>query len=83
MTSLDASGFSITLLRLENAALGPLDATTTAVGWGQAFSNFVEFGGSRVEESRETEANGVEPSGGPTGKTYSLLYPSQQLMGCS
>lgn len=67
MTSLDASGFSITLLKASPDSLLALDAATSAVGWGQSFSNFQAFTGNRIEESRNGVSNGTVPSSGPKG----------------
>lgn len=69
MTSLDASGFSITLLKIDPDVLPALDAATSAVGWGQSFCNFQKYEGTRVEESKTNAASGTVPSSGPKGES--------------
>lgn len=67
MTSLDASGFSITLLGIKDDALSALDATTSAIGWGQSFSSFQAYNGKRLEESQESSTNETMSTTGPQG----------------
>lgn len=69
MTSLDASGFSITLLRVNPDVLLALDAATSAAGWCQAFSNFQVYNGARVEESQESATKATLSNAGPKGSS--------------
>lgn len=79
MTSLDASGFSITLLKVSPDALAALDTATSAVGWGQAFANFQKYDGTRVEESQPKETNGTVPSSGPKGWSRCIAMLDHRL----
>lgn len=56
MTSLDASGFSITLLKATPEILAAIDAPTSAIGWPQTASNFQPYTGKQVLEGAAAAA---------------------------
>lgn len=67
MTSLDASGFSITLLKATSEILGAIDASTSAIGWPQTASNFNPYSGKQVlDDVVESDAHPAITTG-PTG----------------
>ena len=71
MTSLDATGFSITLLNPETDHIVPaLDAATSAVGWPQTSFDFNNaYSGARVISSQgETDQTAESTPQGPSGK---------------
>lgn len=66
MTSLDASGFSITLLKATPEMLEAIDDPTTAVGWPRSFANPAAINGKQVVDSkRETSPRPSFDSTGP------------------
>ncbi|KAM5344194.1 hypothetical protein ACJ41O_012731 [Fusarium nematophilum] len=66
MTSLDASGFSITLLKATPDILEAIDHPTSAVGWPQTGSDSPEINGSRIVNSLlETAHRATTESSGP------------------
>lgn len=52
MTSLDASGFSITLLKATPDMLEAIDDPTTAVGWPRSCANPAAINGKQVVDSK-------------------------------
>ena len=77
MTSLDASGFSITLLKASSEMLAAVDASTSAVGWPQTASNFQPYSGRQILDSAEEQTD-AHPSitSGPT----SVFLPLSRLV---
>ncbi|RXG41322.1 hypothetical protein VDGE_09648 [Verticillium dahliae] len=66
MTSLDASGFSITILKATDEIIASLDSPTTAIGWPQTYSAFKPHTGERVLESAfEKSSDNTSKASGP------------------
>ena len=66
MTSLDASGFSITLLKATPDMLEAIDDPTTAVGWPRSISNPAAVNGHQfVDSVQETSPKTTSDSTGP------------------
>ncbi|KAH7155977.1 dihydroxyacetone kinase [Dactylonectria macrodidyma] len=53
MTSLDASGFSVTLLKATPEMLDAIDDVTTAVGWPRSIANPAAINGKQVVNSKQ------------------------------
>ncbi|EEY21666.1 dihydroxyacetone kinase [Verticillium alfalfae VaMs.102] len=66
MTSLDASGFSVTILKATDEIIASLDSPTTAIGWPQTYSAFKPYTGERVLESAsEKSSDHTSKASGP------------------
>ena len=75
MTSLDAAGFSITLLKATPDMVAALDKPTTAVGWPQAAGNYQKYHGAQViETSHEPTSEAPPKATGPKSLFPSLPY---------
>jgi dihydroxyacetone kinase len=69
MTSLDASGFSITLLKATPDMLDAIDDVTTAVGWPRTFTDQPVSGAIKtVTPKTEPAANSSVEGTGPKSK---------------
>ncbi|KAF4459486.1 dihydroxyacetone kinase [Fusarium albosuccineum] len=65
MTSLDASGFSITLLKATPDTIAAIDDQTTAVGWPQSIASSPESSSKRIVDTptKATPKPAIESSG--------------------
>ncbi|KAM6507060.1 hypothetical protein FALCPG4_018450 [Fusarium falciforme] len=72
MTSLDASGFSITLLKATPEMLDAIDDATTAVGWPRSIATPRAIVGNRVIKSKREASEPSFSNAGPKVDPYSF-----------
>lgn len=81
MTSLDASGFSVTLLKATPLMLDSLDAGTSAIGWPKVATNFLPYEGKQVIDGAVAQSGSHKPvSSGPTGMNHLSLHPENIMI---
>ncbi|KAI6778149.1 uncharacterized protein J7T54_007195 [Emericellopsis cladophorae] len=81
MTSLDACGFSVTILKATDEMIASLDSPTTAIGWLQTYSAFKPYTGKRVVTTTTAKSSDTNLKT-PGPKLIAVAFNSSVIQAC-